>query len=185
MAATLAAALMLTGEAVQGQSDTPAKPSEAAGAPTQDPLQEARSLAAAGDTQAAVAELDELAAGDADESVKVQARYLKGMVLLGAGDQDAAAETFQDLIMDYPALPEPYNNLAAIRAAQGELDLARELLETLVARQPDYAIGYENLGDVYAKLAADAYGRATDLAEDPGQLPQKLELLNQMFGPSN
>lgn len=185
MAATLAVALLLTGQAVNGQTDIPAGQTEGPSSAVDDPLQEARSLAASGDTQTAVEKLDQLAAGDADEGVKVQARYLKGMVLLGAGDKDSAAEAFQALIADYPALPEPYNNLAAIHAAEGELDRARELLETLVARQPDYAIGYENLGDVYAKLAADAYGRASELAQDPGQLPQKLDLLNQLFGSSN
>jgi Flp pilus assembly protein TadD len=147
-----------------------------------DPLEQARTQAASGDVPAAVQTLDGVVAGDGDEAEKVQARYLKGMVLLGAGDRLGARDTFQALIDDYPELPEPYNNLAAIYAAEADLEQARELLLELLRRQPDYAVGYENLGDIYAKMAADAYARANELSADPGRLPEKLELLGRLFG---
>jgi Flp pilus assembly protein TadD len=162
--------------------DSVARPAaEASG----DLLEEARALAAAGDIEAAAAKLDAVAAGDAAETLKVQARYLKGMVLLGAGDELGARNSFQSLIDDYPQIPEPYNNLAAIYAADGDLERARDLLLELLRRQPDYAVGYENLGDLYAKLAADAYNRARALSEEPGRLPQKLELLGRLFEPAS
>src|SRR6478735_8377352 len=56
-------------------------------------------------------------------------------------------------------LPEPYNNLAALYAAQSQFDKARAALEMAIKLNPDYATAHENLGDVYARLAAQSYGR--------------------------
>ena len=67
---------------------------------------------------------------------------------------------FTRLTEDFPELPEPYNNLAALYAQRKEYDKARTALEMAVRANPDYALAHENLGDVYAKLAARAYERA-------------------------
>jgi len=188
-APALTLVLWLGPASAQAQSNTEGAALDSAARPAAeasgDLLEEARALAAAGDIEAAAAKLDAVAAGDAAETLKVQARYLKGMVLLGAGDELGARNSFQSLIDDYPQIPEPYNNLAAIYAADGDLERARDLLLELLRRQPDYAVGYENLGDLYAKLAADAYNRARALSEEPGRLPQKLELLGRLFEPAS
>ena len=84
-------------------------------------------------------------------------RFLKGVILSQRSQRDEAVAVFVGLTQDYPELPEPYNNLAVIYAAQGQYDKARGALETAVRVSPNYATAYENLGDVYAALAARAY----------------------------
>lgn len=93
-----------------------------------------------------------------------QMRFLKGVILAQRGKRDEAVALFTGLSQDYPELPEPYNNLAVIYAAQGQYDKARDALESSIRVSPNYATAYENLGDVYAALAARSYqdARRTD-----------------------
>ncbi|MEO8936126.1 MAG: tetratricopeptide repeat protein [Burkholderiaceae bacterium] len=86
-----------------------------------------------------------------------QMRFLKGVILAQRGKRAEAVAMFTGITQDYPELPEPYNNLAVIYAAQGQYDNARGALETAVRVSPNYATAYENLGDVYAALAARSY----------------------------
>ena len=59
---------------------------------------------------------------------------------------------FSKLIEDYPELPEPYNNLAALlRRRRASIDKARATLEMALRTNPSYATAHENLGDVYAR----------------------------------
>jgi cyclophilin family peptidyl-prolyl cis-trans isomerase/Tfp pilus assembly protein PilF len=88
-----------------------------------------------------------------------QARFLKGVVETELGHTDVAIEVFRGLIADYPELPEPYNNLAVIYAQKGEYDSARIALETAVRTAPNWSVARENLGDIYARLAAAEYDR--------------------------
>ena len=48
-------------------------------------------------------------------------------------------------------------------AAQGNYAMARTELELAIAAAPDYAVAHENLGDVYARMAALQYERAAAL----------------------
>ena len=67
-------------------------------------------------------------------------------------------------------MSEPWNNLAVLYASEGRFDEARETLIAALERKPT-AIGYANLGDIYASLARRAYGRARDLGSDVGTKP--------------
>lgn len=108
-----------------------------------------------------------------------QAQLLKGVILAEAGKSKEAKAIFQSLIVDYPQLPEPYNNLAVLYAAEGDFDKARSVLETAIKTNPSYATAYENLGDVYAKLASQSYARALNL-QPKRELQPKLRLINQV-----
>jgi tetratricopeptide (TPR) repeat protein len=110
-----------------------------------------------------------------------QARFLKGVVETEQGHVDAAIAVFRGLIEDYPELPEPYNNLAVIYAQRGQFDSARLALETAVRTAPNWAIARENLGDVYARLAAAEYDRAATLDRDNKTAPAKLTLVRSLF----
>lgn len=94
-----------------------------------------------------------------------QMRFLRGVILSESGRSAEAIAAFTQLTEDFPELPEPYNNLAVLHAAQGQLDKARTLLEAALRGNPNYATAHENLGDVYARLASQAYAKA--LALDP------------------
>ena len=50
-----------------------------------------------------------------------------------------------------------------IYASQGQYDKARGALEQSIRTHPSYATAYENLGDVYAKLASQAYDKALQI----------------------
>jgi len=111
-----------------------------------------------------------------------QMRFIKGVILTDSGKTDDAIATFTQLTQDYPELPEPYNNLAVLYAAQSQFDKARAALEMAVRTNPSYAIAYENLGDVYARLAAQSYAKAVQLdASTSASVTPKLTLIRSMF----
>jgi tetratricopeptide (TPR) repeat protein len=109
-----------------------------------------------------------------------EARFTRGLVLVRLNRNDDAAKAFSDLTRDYPQLPEPYNNLAVIYAQQGEYDKARDALEAALATHPSYPVAHENLGDIYAALAAAAYNRALSLDQNNASVRAKLSLINQL-----
>jgi tetratricopeptide (TPR) repeat protein len=110
-----------------------------------------------------------------------QARFLKGLIL---ADQDKSAEAIQvftGLTEDYPELPEPYNNLAVLYAAQGKYDAARNALEMAIRTHPSYATAHENLGDLYAKMASIAYDKALQLDTNNSSAQTKLALIKDLI----
>ncbi len=147
-------------------------------------LEEAQRLARTGDLSGALASLEPAVTEEESAEERLDVFYMKGMLLLAEGDNEGAKEVFSTLVTDYPSLPEPYNNLAAIYASEGDLEKARSLLEDLLKENPDYVVALENLGDVYTKLAADSYRRARAL--EPGQdtVAMKLKLLDRLFEPT-
>ncbi len=111
-----------------------------------------------------------------------QLRFLRGVAQADIGKQTDAISTFTKLTEDYPELPEPYNNLAVLYANQNQLDKARTALEMAIRTNPAYATAHENLGDIYAKLAGQAYNKALQLdASQAGTLRPKLALIRELF----
>ncbi|MFO0208811.1 MAG: tetratricopeptide repeat protein, partial [Betaproteobacteria bacterium] len=108
-----------------------------------------------------------------------QLRFLKGVLLAQDRKPDQAQSVFSALIEDYPELPEPYNNLAVLHAAAGRYELARGLLQRSLEVQPSYVTAYENLGDLYVSMAADAYQRGLKLAPGSAPLQSKLTLARE------
>ena len=112
-----------------------------------------------------------------------QMRFLKGVVQTEAGRTSEAIATFTKLTEDYPELPEPYNNLAVLHAGTGQFDKARAALEMAIRTNPSYATAHENLGDVYAKLASQAYSKALQLDAGNTAVQPKLALIRDLFAP--
>jgi len=110
-----------------------------------------------------------------------QMRFLKGVILSQRGEREAAVAIFTGLTQDYPELPEPYNNLAVIYAAQGQYDNARSALETAVRVSPNDATAYENLGDIYAALAARSYRDARRYDPKNVAAGRKLDLVRTLL----
>lgn len=119
----------------------------------------------------------------ASRPADAQMRFIKGVIQRDSGKMTEAIATFTRLTEDYPELPEPYNNLAVIYAGQNQYDKARAALEMAVRTNPRYAVGHENLGDIYAKLASESYARAAQLDSANTALPGKLAMLRELFGP--
>jgi len=112
-----------------------------------------------------------------------QMRFLKGVIQTEAGKPNDAISTFLKLTEDYPELPEPYNNLAVLYASQSQYDKARAALEMAIRTNPSYATAHENLGDVYAKLASQAYSKALQLDSSNTAVQPKLALIRDLFSP--
>ena len=113
-----------------------------------------------------------------------QMRFLKGVVQTESGKQADAIATFTALTQEYPELPEPYNNLAVLYANDKQYDKARMALEMAIRTNPSYATAHENMGDVYAKLASQAYAKALQLDAGNTQVPTKLALIRDLFTPA-
>jgi tetratricopeptide (TPR) repeat protein len=90
-------------------------------------------------------------------------RFSKGMLLAQQNKPTEAIAVLLKLTEDFPDLPEPYNNLAVLYAANGQYESARIALDRAIALNPSYGTAYENLGDVYAELARQSYDKAVKL----------------------
>ena len=110
-----------------------------------------------------------------------QGRFLKGLIYTEMSKPTEAIGVFTKLTEDYPELPEPYNNLAVLYAQQKQYDKARTALEMAIRTHPSYAIAYENLGDVYAKLASQAYDKALQLDNANATTQNKLALIRDLI----
>ncbi len=111
-----------------------------------------------------------------------QMRFMKGVILTEQNKSADAITVFTKLTEDFPDLPEPYNNLAVLYASNGQYDKARAALDMAIRTNPSYATAYENLGDVHAKLASQAYDKALQLDSGNSTAKSKLTLLRSLAG---
>lgn len=140
-------------------------------------LEDVQKLLASGQPQRALERADAHLAKNPRDA---QVRFVRGVILTEMKDPAAARAVFQQLTEDFPELPEPYNNLAVLYAADGQLERARASLELALVARPDYATAYENLGDVYLQMAADAYQRAATLQPANKAVSAKLSLSREL-----
>ncbi len=109
-------------------------------------------------------------------------RFLKGLILTEMNRSQEAIAVFSKLTEDYPELPEPYNNLAVIYAQQKQYDKARQALEMAIRTNPSYATARENLGDIYARMASQAYDKALQIDSSNTSAQTKLALIRELMG---
>lgn len=144
-----------------------------------DDIQEATRMFRQGQHAQAMEKVDAYLAGRPKDA---QARFLKGLILTEQGKTSEAIRVFTALTDDYPELPEPYNNLAVLYAGQGQYEKAKVALEMAIRTHPSYATAHENLGDIYAKMASQAYDRALQLDKSNTSTQTKLALIRDLFG---
>ena len=128
--------------------------------------------------------LEKVDAAIASKPKDAQGRFLKGLILADMGRSTEAVTVFAKLAEDYPELPEPYNNLAVLYAQQKQYDKARTALEMAIRTNPGYAVAYDNLGDVHAKLASQAYEKALQLDASNKLTRSKLSMIQQLVNTS-
>ena len=108
-------------------------------------------------------------------------RFRRGVALSMLDRKAEALQVFQKLVEDHPEMPAPYNNLAVLYGSQGDYDKARAALVAAIRTNPQYATAYQNLGDVYAQLASQAYSKALQLDKSDTTVPPKLVLLRELI----
>lgn len=143
-----------------------------------DELRDARALLGRGNALHALDVVDKgLAAQPRDRDL----RFLRGLILNELNRPAEAIAVFAKLTEDYPDLPEPYNNLAVIYAQQRQYEKARAALEMAIRTHPSYSTAHENLGDIYARLASQAYDKALQLDSSNVMAQTKLAMIREMM----
>lgn len=141
-------------------------------------LQEINRLQKAGQSQQALDKVNVYLTTKPKDAV---GRFIRGLAQAELGKTNDAIATFQSLTEDYPELPEPYNNLAVLYSSKGQFEKARVALELAIQTHPSYSTAHENLGDIYAKLASQAYDKALQLDKGNGTVATKLNLVRDLF----
>jgi len=155
----------------------PASAPMQAAAPSPEALEIQRLIKSGQSTQALKLIDDSLAKNPKDPAM----RFRRGVTLSMLDRKAEALQVFQKLVEDHPEMPSPYNNLAVLYGSQGDYDKARAALEKAIRTNPAYATAYQNLGDVYAQLASQAYSKALQLDKSDTTVPPKLVLLRELI----
>jgi len=111
----------------------------------------------------------------------VPMRFLRGLILMDLRRDDAALAAFTELGADHPDLPEPFNNIALLQARAGRLELARGALETALRNDPAHVLARRNLGEVYLRLAVQAWERVAAQTPTDTQLQQRLRAVREVL----
>ncbi|MBP7422735.1 MAG: tetratricopeptide repeat protein, partial [Sulfuritalea sp.] len=144
-----------------------------------DALQDIGKLIKQGQHVQALDQVDKYLAGKPKDA---QGRFLKGIILTEMNRANDAIAVFTKLTEEFPELPEPYNNLAVIYAQQKQFDKAKQALEMAIRTHPSYATAHENLGDIYARLASQAYDKALQIDSSNSSAQAKLALIRDLMG---
>ena len=121
-------------------------------------------------------------AGLAQKPADARLRFSKGIILAQQNKPTEAIAVLLKLTEDFPDLPEPYNNLAVLYAANGQYESARIALDKAIASNPGYGMAHENLGDVYAELASQAYEKAARIDGSAGAKAKVAAIRNSVQG---
>ena len=146
-----------------------------------DELQDASQLLKQGQLDRALERVEAYLKGKPKDA---RGRFLKGLILAEQNKPNDAIKVFTEMTQEFPELPEPYNNLAVLYASQGQYDKARSALEMAIRTHPSYATAHENLGDIYAKMASQAYDKALQLDKGNTTAQTKLNLIKDLFSPA-
>jgi tetratricopeptide (TPR) repeat protein len=146
-----------------------------------DTLQEASRLMKQGQFGPALEKTDQVLAAKPKDA---QARFMKGLILTEMNRHNDAIAVFTKLTEDYPELPEPYNNLAVLYAQQRQFEKAKNALEMAIRTHPSYATAHENLGDIYARMASQAYDKALQIDSSNASAQSKLAMIRDLMSVS-
>jgi tetratricopeptide (TPR) repeat protein len=146
-----------------------------------DTLQEASRLMKQGQFGPALEKTEQVLAAKPKDA---QARFMKGLILTEMNRHNDAITVFTKLTEDYPELPEPYNNLAVLYAQQRQFEKAKNALEMAIRTHPSYATAHENLGDIYARMASQAYDKALQIDSSNASAQTKLSLIRDLMSVS-
>ena len=149
----------------------------AAAAASADAAADAQRLLAAGDGAAALRSVELALAKQPNDA---GLRFVRAVILSDQRRDDEALEAYQRLTEDYPDLAGPFNNLSVLLAARGQLDAARAALEHALRLDPGNATARQNLGDLYLRLALQAWEQSAVKDRPDPALQRKLRLAREL-----
>lgn len=116
-------------------------------------------LLAKGQNEAALKMIEARIANTHDRrgGTDVQLMFQHARALHALHRDDEAIAVYTEMTTRFPELPEPWNNLAVIRADRGDLDLAQEALGMALRADPNYAAARGNLADLQLMIALRTY----------------------------
>lgn len=133
-------------------------------------LAAALALAERGDYSSALSLIDQYRALNPQD---LSATLIESRILFQSGEAQSAAELLRRAIKQDPQVPELYNNLAAIQAANGDVGDAITTLQQAFATHPSFAKIQKNLKTLYTESAHRA------LLPDSTPATPKLEMIDQ------
>ena len=113
----------------------------------------------------------------------VQLRFLKARLQIELRDPVSAKSTWIEITQQFPELPEPYNNLAALSANQGKWIEARDYLELALKLRPDYVTAQGNLAEVYLRLSELNYQSASKLQPNQREYGLRAKAIKEILNP--
>jgi tetratricopeptide (TPR) repeat protein len=116
---------------------------------------------------------------DADRT-DAEPQFREGLRLAAANKTEEAIKVFSGLIRNYPLLPQPYVQLAALYVQQGKLSKAVEALRAAVERGLDEGAMHERLGDLYLDLATQSYHSALKTGHPSAAVADKYSALEKL-----
>ena len=91
-----------------------------------------------------------------------------------------AIACFQQLVQEYPELPEAYNNIGVLYAGMGMHVEARKWFERGLTQQQAYATLHQNLLNLQSEINRNAYAAALQLDISKSNVQPKLGLLGKI-----
>ena len=109
-----------------------------------------------------------------------ESQFREGLRLAAANKTEEAIKVFSGLIQNYPLLPQPYVQLAALYVQQGKLRKAVAALRAAVELGLDDGALQEQLGDLYLDLATQSYHSALKTANPSATVADKYSALQKL-----
>ncbi len=111
-----------------------------------------------------------------------QARFLKGLIFTEQGNTADAITMFSAASLRTTRnCPSHTTTSPCFMPAKASTKKPRIALEMAIRTHPSYATAHENLGDIYAKMASQAYDRALQLDKSNTSTQTKLALIRELF----
>lgn len=139
--------------------------------------QAAESLAANGNPELALKQLEARLVSAPDDA---KAAYLKGLILMQLGRAEDAERWFKMMNSNFPTLPQPYNALAVIYSGRNDWTSAQKVLEQLLSIDPKHHNARLNLANVHLRLAREQYEAALNNKPNDAMIMQKLQQLDAL-----
>lgn len=154
-----------------------AKPRAVGGSPTGNPRPPAGEAGAAGNDQAEVQQIKDYVAQHPDD---LDARMALVRADLARQDMMAVWNETQAVLKRSPGHPEALAYQALVRLSMGQADLARQMLEGVIAKDPGLLEARIHLALVYTRLGRLSDAEAT-MAEAERRFPEQKTMLEQLM----